>query len=64
MLTPGIDRPPIISLGRQTSPLADKKYSFNSVEQNPVMKEWEALMGSEHAQHEHWHIHYAGHAHK
>jgi hypothetical protein len=32
--------------------------------QNPVMKEWEALMGSEHAQHEHWHIHYAGHAHK
>ena len=44
--------------------LADKEYGFNSVEQNPVMKEWEALMGSEHAQHEHWHIHYAGHAHK
>ncbi|GHV75879.1 ferredoxin [Spirochaetia bacterium] len=41
--------------------LADKEYNFKSVEQNPVMKEWEALMGSEHAQHEHWHIHYAGH---
>jgi NADH-quinone oxidoreductase subunit G len=41
--------------------LADKAYPFKSVEQNPVMKEWVDLMGNEHAQHEHWHIHYAGH---
>jgi NADH-quinone oxidoreductase subunit G len=43
--------------------LADKEYPFNSVEQNPVMKEWHTLMGGEHAEHEHWHIHYAGHGH-
>ncbi|MDR2500079.1 MAG: [FeFe] hydrogenase, group A [Treponema sp.] len=44
--------------------LADKEYSFNSVEQNPVMNEWKTLMGNEHAEHEYWHIHYAGHHHK
>jgi NADH-quinone oxidoreductase subunit G len=41
--------------------LADKEYPLNSVEQNPVMKEWHDLMGSEHAEHEHWHIAYEGH---
>jgi NADH-quinone oxidoreductase subunit G len=44
--------------------LADKEYVFNSVEKNPVMKEWADLMGNEHAQHEYWHIHYAGHGHE
>ncbi|AEF85721.1 hydrogen dehydrogenase [Treponema primitia ZAS-2] len=44
--------------------LADKEYPLNSVEKNPVMKEWEDLVGNEHAQHEYWHIHYAGHGHK
>ncbi|GMO17511.1 MAG: NADH-dependent [FeFe] hydrogenase, group A6 [Termitinemataceae bacterium] len=41
--------------------LADKEYALKSVEQNPVMGEWHKLMGGEHAEHEHWHIHYAGH---
>jgi NADH-quinone oxidoreductase subunit G len=42
--------------------LADKEYPLKSVEQNPVMQEWLKIMGDEHAQHEFWHIHYAGHA--
>lgn len=42
--------------------LADKEYPFISVEQNPVMKEWQELMGSEHAEHEYWHTAY-GHGH-
>jgi NADH-quinone oxidoreductase subunit G len=42
--------------------LADKEYAFKSVEQNPVMKEWQDLMGSPHNEHEHWHIAY-GHGH-
>jgi NADH-quinone oxidoreductase subunit G len=42
--------------------LADKEYPYASVEENPVMKEWHDLMGGEHAEHEHWHIHYAGHS--
>ncbi|MDR3301920.1 MAG: (2Fe-2S)-binding protein [Spirochaetaceae bacterium] len=41
--------------------LADKEYPLKSVEQNPVMQEWMKIMGDEHAQHEFWHIHYAGH---
>lgn len=41
--------------------LADKEYTYASVEENPVMKEWHDLMGGEHAEHENWHIHYAGH---
>jgi NADH-quinone oxidoreductase subunit G len=43
--------------------LADQAYPHKSVEQNPVMDEWHKLMGGEHAEHEHWHIHYAGHSH-
>ena len=31
---------------------------LKSSEQNPVIKEWRELMGSEKAEHEHWHIHY------
>ena len=41
--------------------LADQAYEHKSVEQNPVMAEWQKLMGGTHAEHEHWHIHYAGH---
>ncbi|MDR1147308.1 MAG: ferredoxin, partial [Spirochaetaceae bacterium] len=41
--------------------LADKEYTYASVEESPVMKEWHDLMGGEHAEHENWHIHYAGH---
>ncbi|MDR1232109.1 MAG: [FeFe] hydrogenase, group A [Spirochaetaceae bacterium] len=41
--------------------LADKEYTFASVEESPVMDEWHKLMGDQHAEHEHWHIHYAGH---
>ena len=41
--------------------LADEAYQHKSVEQNHVMKEWQDLMGSTHAEHEHWHTHYAGH---
>jgi NADH-quinone oxidoreductase subunit G len=41
--------------------LADKEYTYASVEESPVMKEWHDLMGGEHAEHENWHIQYAGH---
>ena len=44
--------------------LADKEYPLNSVEKNPVMKEWIDLMGTEHDQHKYWHVHYEGHGHK
>jgi NADH-quinone oxidoreductase subunit G len=41
--------------------LADKAYPLKSVEQSPIMKQWHDLMGGEHAEHEFWHVHYAGH---
>ncbi|MDR2601940.1 MAG: [FeFe] hydrogenase, group A [Spirochaetaceae bacterium] len=41
--------------------LADEAYQLNSVEKNPVMKEWLDMMGDHHNQHKYWHIHYPGH---
>jgi hypothetical protein len=41
--------------------LADEAYQHKSVEQNPVMKQWHDRLGGQHAEHEHWHTHYAGH---
>ncbi|MDR1955839.1 MAG: [FeFe] hydrogenase, group A [Treponema sp.] len=42
--------------------LADKSYPFNSVEQNPVMKEWQGgIFKDHHEEHEYLHVQYAGH---
>jgi NADH-quinone oxidoreductase subunit G len=42
--------------------LADKEYPFNSVEQNPVMKEWQGgVFKDTREEHEYLHIHYTGH---
>ncbi|MDR2393708.1 MAG: [FeFe] hydrogenase, group A [Treponema sp.] len=44
--------------------LADKEYPFNSVEQNPIMKEWQGgIFKDHHEEHQYLHIHYAGHGH-
>jgi NADH-quinone oxidoreductase subunit G len=42
--------------------LADKEYPFNSVEQNPVMQEWQGgVFKDAHEEHEYLHIYYPGH---
>ena len=44
--------------------LADKEYPFNSVEQNPVMQEWQGgVFKDTHEEHHYLHVHYAGHGH-